>query len=119
MRIFTRHLALAAVLTALPAATLFAQTTYGERHDINGRRSNEQTRIRQGEASGQVTPGEARRLETHQHAIHQQERADRASDGGHLTARDRHQLAREQNRQSQRVYRDKHNGIADPGVPPR
>jgi hypothetical protein len=58
-------------------------------------------------------------VEAHQHAIHSQERADRAADGGHLTAQDRYQLARKQNRQSQRVYRDKHNDITQPGVAPR
>ena len=104
---------------ALPAATLLAQTTYHQRHTINDRRSDQQSRIRQGEASGQITRRGASNLEAHQHAIHNQERADRASNGGRLTAQDRHQLAREQNRQSQRVYRDKHNAATQPGVVPR
>ena len=114
-----RSLALAAMLLAMPASTLFAQTSYDERHHVNARRGNEQARIKQGEASGQITPGGANKLEAHQHAIHSQERTDRAADGGHLTAQDRHRLAREQNRQSARIYRDKHNAVTDPGVAPR
>lgn len=120
MQHFVQKLTFVAVLAAaLPATTLLAQTTYNQRHSINERRGNEQERIHQGEASGQVTRREANHLEAHQHAIHNQERADRAADGGHLTAQDRHQLAREQNRQSGRVYRDKHDYATQPGVPPR
>ena len=119
MRNLAKHFAFAAVLAALPASTLFAQTTYDQRHSVNDRRHDEQSRIRQGERSGQITRGGAARLEAHQHAIHRQERADRAANGGRLTAGERHQLARKQNRQSRRVYRDKHNAITRPGVPPR
>lgn len=119
MHSFTKHIVLAALLSALPGATLLAQTTtYHQRHHVNARRGNEQSRIHQGEASGQITPRGAHKLEAHQHAIHSQERADRSADNGHLTAQDRHQLAREQNRQSERVYRDKHNNVTDPGVAP-
>ncbi len=120
MRNLAKHLVFTAVLAAIPASTLLAQNTnYDQRHNINDRRHDEQSRIRQGERSGQITRGGAARLEAHQHAIHQQERADRAANGGRLTGRERHQLARKQNRQSARVYRDKHNAITQPGVPPR
>ena len=33
----------------------------------------------------------------------------RAEDNGHLTAQDRHTLAAQQNQESKRIYRDKHN----------
>ena len=120
MRTFTKKFALAAVLTALPASMLFAQTTtYNQRHSINNRRGNEQGRIQQGVGSGQITRKGASNLEAHQQAIHNREQADRAAHGGHLTAQNRHQLSRAQNRQSQRVYRDKHNAATQPGVAPR
>ena len=120
MRRFIHHFAFAALLTALPAAAVLAQsTTYQQRHDINNRRGSEQSRIHQGEASGQITHKGASNLEAHQHAIHSQERSDRAANGGHLTAQNRHQISREQNRQSQRVYKDKHNAATQPGVAPR
>ncbi len=119
MRNFAKHFALAAVLTALPAATLLAQTTYDQRHTVNDRRGDQQSRIQQGYNSGQITNKGAANLEAHQQAIHSQEHADRAANGGHLTAQNRHQIARAQNRQSQRVYRDKHNAVTQPGVAPR
>ena len=119
MRRFTQYFAMAATLTVLAGAPLFAQTTDQQRHTINDRRNDQQSRIQQGEASGQITNKGASNLEAHQQAIHNQEHADRAANGGHLTAQGRHQLARKQNRQSQRVYRDKHNAATQPGVAPR
>ena len=119
MRNTLKHLVFAAALTALPASALLAQTTDQQRHTINDRRHDEQARIQQGDRSGQITRAGNRNLQAHQRAIHNQERADRAADGGHLTARDRHQLAREQNRQSARIYRDKHNAATRPGVIPQ
>jgi hypothetical protein len=117
MPVFGKFLAFAAGLDLLPASTLFAQTTtYNQRHHVTGRRGNEQGRIQQGDASGQITKRGSANLEAHQHAIHQQEHSDRAADGGHLTSQDRHQLSREQNRQSARIYRDRHNAATRPGV---
>ena len=110
------QIALGVALALLPAS-LIAQT-YGQDHDINGRRANEQERIQQGERSGQVTPREANNLERHQANIHRSEERMRARDGGRLTRRDRQRLARRQNRQSRHVYRDKHNYRTD-GVYPR
>lgn len=109
----------AAILAALPAATLSAQTTYTQRHSVNDRSADQQSRINQGVASGQITNKGAANLQSHQNAINSKTQADRAADGGHLTAQNRHQLARAQNRQSQRVYRDKHNAATQPGVPPK
>ena len=43
----------------------------------------------------------------------------RAEDNGHLTAQDRHTLARQQNQESRRIYNQKHDAQTDPGVPPR
>ena len=111
-------IALAAALVAIPASS-FAQTTYAERHDINGRKANQQARIAQGDRSGQLTPRETSHLENHEAAINHEEHGMRAADNGHLTARDRHTLARQQNRESRRIYADKHNNRTDPGVAPR
>lgn len=108
---------LSAVLLAVPAAS-FAQTTYNQRHDINGRRANQQTRINQGARSGQLTPHETAHLERQEHGIHSEERGMRSQDNGHLTTQDRHTLDRQQNQESRRVARDKHNLRTDPGVPP-
>jgi hypothetical protein len=96
-----------------------AQTTNYERHQINQRKTNQQDRIAQGVKSGQLTPGETAKLEHQESGINKEERGMRAEDNGHLTAQDRHTLAAQQNQESARIYRDKHNDRTDPGVTPQ
>ena len=103
------HVVLATVLVALPAVGS-AQTTNYERHHINARKENQQDRIAQGVKSGQLTAGETAKLEHQEAGINKEERGMRAEDNGHLTAQDRHTLAAQQNQESRRIYRDKHNG---------
>ncbi len=100
---------LATLLVALPAAG-FAQTTKYDRNHINARKENQQDRIGQGVKSGQLTAGETARLEHQETGINREERGMRAEDNGHLTAQDRRTLAKQQNQESRRIYRDKHNG---------
>lgn len=103
------NVVLATVLVALPAVG-FAQTTKYQRHHINARKENQQDRVAQGVKSGQLTAGETAKLEHQEKGINQEERGMRAEDNDHLTAQDRHTLARQQNQESRRIYRDKHNG---------
>lgn len=111
---------LTASLVAGLSASAFAQgSTYRQRHDINQRKYNQQARIAQGVRSGQMTPREASRVERQEGRINREEHAMRAADGGHLTAGDRHTLARQQNRESQRIYNQKHDAQTDYGVRPR
>ena len=112
------YVVLTATLVAIPVSS-FGQTTPVERHHIAARKTNQQTRIAQGVKSGQLTPRETAHLENHETAINKEERGMRATDNGHLTSQDRHMLARQQNRESARIYKDKHNGNADPGVTPK
>jgi hypothetical protein len=108
-------LALIASLTLAPAA-IFAQTTTPTpgQHDynINQRKENQQDRIGQGVKSGQLTAGETSRLEHQEAGINKEERGMRAQDNGHLTKTDRQTLHQQQNQESRRIYRDKHNGKA-------
>jgi hypothetical protein len=107
---FTK-LALIASLTLAPAA-IFAQTTPTPgKHDfdINQRKENQQDRIGQGVKSGQLTAGETSRLEHQEAGINREERGMRAQDNGHLTKSDRKTLHQQQNQESRRIYRDKHN----------
>lgn len=113
-----KHLVLAVSLVVLPATAAMAQTTKAERHHINARKENQQDRIAQGVKSGQLTPGETARLEKQEAGINKEEAGMRAQDNGHLTAQDRRTLAHQQNVESKRIYRDKHNNRTDPGVPP-
>jgi len=105
-------LALIASLTLAPAA-IFAQTTPtpGQHdYDINQRKENQQDRIAQGVKSGQLTAGETSRLEHQEAGINREERGMRAQDNGHLTKTDRATIHQQQNQESRRIYRDKHNG---------
>jgi hypothetical protein len=107
-------LALIASLTLAPAA-IFAQTTTtptpGQHdYDINQRKTDQQDRIAQGIKSGQLTAGETGRLEHQEAGINNEERGMRAQDNGHLTKSDRQTIHQQQNQESRRIYRDKHNG---------
>ncbi len=99
---------LAGVLALLPAAG-FGQSTKWQRDHINARKENQQDRVAQGVKSGQLTAGETARLEKQEAGVNREERGMRAQDNGHLTAQDRRTLSRQQNQESRRIYRDKHN----------
>jgi hypothetical protein len=110
------RLALIASLALAPAA-VFAQTTTATTptpgqhdYDINQRKTDQQDRIAQGVRSGQLTAGETSHLETQEAGINKEERGMRAQDNGHLTKTDRQTIHQQQNQESRRIYRDKHNG---------
>ena len=94
-------LAFATALAFTPVA-VFAQ-------NINHRKADQQGRIGQGVKSGQLTAGETSRLEHQEAGINREERGMRAQDHGHLTAQDRRVIRHQQNQESRRIYRDKHN----------
>lgn len=111
---------LAASLVALPTSGAFAQsTTYHQRHTVNARDTRQQNRINKGVADGQITPKGAAAADAHQAHLNAEQSRMRAADNGHLTAQDRHKVARQQDRTSQRIYNRNHNAAMDPGVPPR
>jgi hypothetical protein len=74
---------------------------------INHRQAHQQARIRQGIKSGQLTRGEARRLEAREGRIQASKLSDKAS--GKVTARQRRRLNARLNRSSRAIYRMKHN----------
>jgi hypothetical protein len=103
-------LALIATLTLAPAA-IFAQTPTPGQNDnnINQRKGDQQQRIGQGVQSGQLTAGETSHLEHQEAGINKEEHGMRAQDNGHLTKSDRQTIHKQQNQESRRIYRDKHN----------
>jgi hypothetical protein len=110
MRFFTA--VLASALTLAPAALVAQSTTPtpgAHDHNINQRKVDQQDRIAQGVKSGQLTAGETARLEHQESGINREERGMRAQDNGHLTKQDRRTLHAQQNQESRRIYRDKHN----------
>ena len=113
---FTR-LALAATLILSPVAILAQSTTTTPTTttaptsaSINQRKENQQDRIAQGVKSGQLTPGETAKLEHQEAGVNKEEKGMRAQDNGHLTKADKTLINKQQNQESKRIYRDKHNG---------
>jgi hypothetical protein len=106
------RLALIASFTLAPAAAFAQSTPTPGQHDynINQRKTDQQGRIAQGVRSGQLTAGETSRLEHQESGINREERGMRAQDNGHLTRSDRRTLHQQQNQESRRIYRDRHNG---------
>lgn len=107
-------LALAATFILSPVA-IFAQTTTTPATTtppptINQRKENQQDRIAQGVKSGQLTPTETSKLEHQEAGINKEEKGMRAQDNGHLTKADKALINKQQNQESRRIYRDKHNG---------
>jgi hypothetical protein len=113
-------------LTAADRATLNQQQNvvskdiYKQKHDaqtqnvnpkseVGQRQRNQQERIAQGVKSGQLTAGETAHLEGRESAINKEVHNDRAANGGTLTAAERRQVNRQQNRTSGAIYRKKHN----------
>lgn len=112
MTFFTAVLASALVLApaAMVAQTTSTTPTPGAHdYNINQRKVDQQDRIAQGVKSGQLTAGETGRLEHQEAGINREERGMRAQDNGHLTKQDRQTLHAQQNQESRRIYRDKHN----------
>lgn len=101
---------LASALVIAPAALLAQTPTPGAHdYDINQRKADQQQRIGNGVRSGQLTAGETGRLEHQEAGINHEERGMRAQDNGHLTRQDRKTIHAQQNQESRRIYRDKHN----------
>jgi hypothetical protein len=76
--------------------------------EINHRRENQQDRIAQGVASGELTARETARLEHREANLNRTIRADRKTGGG-LSARERRQIDRRQNRLSKDIHKQKHD----------
>jgi hypothetical protein len=93
-----------------------ANTAHYGNNEVGQRRENQQERIAQGIKSGQLTAGETAKLENQQKGINQQVAADRAANGGKLTAVEKTQVNKEQNKASKNIYNKKHNAHTQGGV---
>ena len=103
-----KHLNLAAIAAAVVLASslpAFAQSTDTPR--IDRREINQQKRIADGVASGQLTPRETKRLEKGERHILKAEQAAKAD--GVVTPQERRRLTRMEDRQSRRIYKEKHD----------
>ncbi len=93
--------------SATPTTTTTTTTATGA--SIHQRKENQQDRIAQGLKSGELTAGEASKLETQEAGINKEESGMREQDNGKLTAQDKKTLTAQQNVESKDIYQDKHN----------
>jgi hypothetical protein len=107
---------LATLTLSLLSATAFAQAASAPAATpgIDRRQANQEQRIDQGVASGQLTRREAHRLEHRQNAINRAEGQAKAD--GTVTAQERKQLHRMQDRASQGIHHQKHDAQHRPGA---
>jgi len=111
-----------AAAAALFAALGFAQTPpppsqANQQATVGQRKENQQDRIGNGVASGELTAGESKNLENREAGLNAETRTMRAADNGHLTAADKAKLNRQQNRLSNSIYADKHNAAVQHNGP--
>ncbi len=104
MKIQTLILAIAVATGAAVSSSAFAQATTPK---LDQREANQQQRINQGVASGQLTPRETVRLE--KRATRLEANEQRAKADGVVTPAERRRLQREANHNSRKIYHKKHN----------
>jgi hypothetical protein len=108
-----------AVLIAFVVPAAFAQQTGSSSNTAGSsttappttqqRKKNQQDRIANGIQSGQLTAGEAKRLETKEASVNKEQRRMRAVDNGNVTGAHRAKLQVQQNQLSNQISKDKHN----------
>jgi hypothetical protein len=87
-----------------------AQTmTTTPKSEVGARMENQQDRIAAGIGSGQLTAGEASRLEARETELRHEIATDRNANGGKLTDAERKDINQELNGLSARIYKQKHD----------
>jgi hypothetical protein len=93
---------------------------YNQKHDAQAQNLNpksevgkrdlaQQKRISEGIENGSLNAREAGRLEGRESRLNKEQHAMRAANGGTLTQAERAKVNRQQNRESKRIYRQKHD----------
>jgi hypothetical protein len=101
------------VCAALMSAQAMAQTDavpdHPRENEVNQRLDNQQGRIDQGLANGTMNGKQAARDERHDENIAQREAVDESKHNGHITKAEQSRLNKSENRNSKRIYRQKHS----------
>jgi hypothetical protein len=114
MKISTMHLNAAGVVCAtLICMQSMAQTPpapdHARENEVNQRLDNQQARINQGLAKGTMTGKQAARDEQHDANIAKREAVDESKHNGHITKAEQRRLNKSEDRNSKRVYSQKHS----------
>jgi len=106
-------------VAVLAVAVLVSIPSSARAGGIKKRAENQQDRIAQGIKSGQLTANETARLERKESALNHEVRDMRKVNGGTLTPKDRQVVNQQQNRLSNDIYREKHDGETQPPLSPQ
>jgi len=105
-------LAATIIIASFGSTLAVAQTApvpdHPRENEVNQRLDNQQARVDQGLANGTMTGREAAHDEQHDEHIAQRESADEAKHNGHITKSEQRRLNRSENRNSKRIYKQKH-----------
>lgn len=113
MNAILKTLSTAGTVALLTLATLPIAASAGQAYN---RVHDQEARLNQGLASGQLTRNEYRHVDGRLDSINAQRRRDLRQNDGHLTAGERAHLNREFNNNSTNIYFDKHNRADQPGL---
>jgi hypothetical protein len=94
------------------------QKKHPRREQVNKRLKNQQNRVDQGLANGQLKPGQAEKIQNQDSRIRNQERRDASQNGGHITQGEQNQINREENHTSREINRDEKNNASQPAAQP-
>ena len=96
---------------AMASGTVLAQTDvpgHPRVNEVNNRLENQQDRIQNGLKNGTMTQKQAAHDEVHDANIARRESVDEAKHNGHLTKQEQRNLNHAENRNSKKIYKQKH-----------
>jgi hypothetical protein len=102
LAVTTLALALGAVSTATLADTQW-EKDHPRREQVNDRLANQNARIDQKVANGEMSRHEANKLHREDHQIRQEERAMASQNGGHITKQEQKTLNAQENGVSRQI----------------
>jgi hypothetical protein len=100
------------IVTAIVAAFALPALAQTQTPVVDQRQANQQQRIEQGVKSGELTPKETAKLEKGQAKVEAMKEDAKAD--GKVTKAERKKLAKAQNKQSRKIYREKHDAQKTP-----
>lgn len=104
---FAKAVAMGAIISLVGLSSASARAR--ENYSVDRRVETQHQHLDIGLHSGQLTSGEATRIQSHLSNITNTIQADRAANGGRLTQTERQQMVREQNAAAQKIFQLKHN----------
>ena len=113
MQITRKTLALAGIAGTLAFAMMSTQAQASDwsqdhprRAEVNGRLENQNDRIKDKVADGQMTHRQAAQLHHEDHQIRQEERDMASQNGGHITKQERRTLNQQENHVSRQIHHE-------------